>query len=135
MKTKRRKPSGRPRRNSSDANVITDRTKLLALKNLVIELLTDYQITNNNLAKWTLGKGRAGYLSDIRHGRHLSVRPSIRPTEGDFEALKRFREFIRSQEGLSGEIRELMFERYGLQGQIAELDVKIFRALKRLALK
>lgn len=135
MKKQTNKPAGRPRRNSSDTDVITSRAKLLALQNMVVELLTDYQITNNDLAKWTLGRGRSGYLSDIRHGKHLGKRPSIRPRESDYEAIKRFREFMRMQEGMSGAIRDMMLERHGLLGQVAELDVKIFRTMNRLAMK
>lgn len=135
MKTQPRKPTGRPRRNTSDTNVITNRTQLLALQRMVIELITEYHITNNDLAKWTLGRSRAGYLSDIRHGKHLLKRPTIRPRESDFAALKRFREFVRMQEGLSSSIRDMMLERHGLLGQVAELDVQIFRAMQRLALK
>lgn len=97
--------------------------------------MADYNFTTHSLAKYTLGERRSSYLSEIARGKHLATPPSVRPREEDYEAIMRFRSFVIEQDGLSGEVANLMMERFGLLGQVAEIDRKIYKALRRLALK
>lgn len=134
MKQHNRKPSGRPRKNDTSSPVIVDRAKLRRLKDVVNEIMTDYNLSTHRLAEYTIGS-RGAYISAISRGRHLAHPPEVRPREDEYDSILRFRSFLISQNGVSGEVSLLMFERFGLLGRVAYIDNRIYKALNRLAMK
>jgi len=79
MPKNNQKRAGRPRHNDTGSPVISDRAKLRRLKDVVCELMEDYEFTTHTLAKYTIGEKRSSYISSMLCSTVLASARTARP--------------------------------------------------------